>query len=58
MCFSILIFWLQVFAVQQQMTNLKMQQGHPMMMMNGGVPQQPQSHPAMPPGQTLNPDLW
>lgn len=46
--------------MQQQMANLKMQQGQPMMMMNGGVPQQPQmqSQPTLPPGQTLNPDLW
>lgn len=48
----------QVFAVQQQMANLKMQQGQPMMMMNGGMPMQPQAQPSMPPGQTLNPDLW
>ena len=51
------IILVQVFAVQQQMANMKMQQGQPMMM-NGGMPLQPQQQPSMPPGQTLNPDLW
>ncbi|XP_065891123.1 stromal membrane-associated protein 1-like [Dysidea avara] len=47
---------MQVFAVQQQMANLKVQQGQ--QMMNGGYPLQPQRQSNMPPGQTLNPDLW
>jgi len=46
----------QVFQVQQQMANLKMQQGQ--QMMNGGYPLQPQRQSNLPPGQTLNPDLW